>query len=151
MKRFDQCSEFLRSIVQALVALVATLAGIAVASGYVWVNVWLRPLAFARNIASLELFALGFETFLICGATTLHVAGPLYRQIGASENARSIPSSKTEFNISVRVGAAILLVVMISAEIVTGADLNAGMIVRLLAIFILFLLFHARGGPKCNR
>lgn len=151
MKRFDESSEFMRSVVQTLVALVATLTGIAVAAGYVWANVWLRPLAFARNIAPLELFALGFETFLICGATILHVAGRLYRRIGASENARSIPSSKTEFNLLVRVGAAILLVVMISAEIVTGAHLKAGMIVRLLAIFILFSPFHAHGGPECNR
>ena len=158
MKRFDEYSEFVRSVVQTLVALLATLAGIAVAAGYIWANVWLRPLAFQRkllfgnvDVNPLELFALGFESFLICGATTLHVAGRLYRRIGALENARSIPGSKTEFNILVRVGAAILLVVMISAEFVTGADLKAGMVVRLLAIFVLFSPFHAHGGPKCNR
>ena len=61
MRRFDEHSEFVRSVVQVLVALVATLVGAALAAGYIWVNVWLRPLAFARNIAPLELFALGCE------------------------------------------------------------------------------------------
>lgn len=151
MKRFDERSEFVQSVIQALVALIATSVGMVAAGTHIWVNVWFGQLAKKRNIPPLEIFTLGFESLLICVAITVMMAAKLYRLMGASQNETLIRRNGFDFAVGTRIFAGVLSVVMCLSEIALFEHLKPSMIARLLVIFIVFVPLHTHRGLTCVR